>query len=86
MSVFNGFIKGKPKDKDNPDGPCYWNQAGFTLFVSEYEGRTQYSMLDTRTDKRISFFSIERKDSQGTGQAQQQTRPQDATQGDGQPF
>lgn len=86
MPVFNGFCKGKPKDKDNPDGPHYWNQAGFALFVSEYEGKTQYSMLDTRTDKRISFFSIERKDTQGAGQAGQQTRPQEGTQGDGQPF
>ena len=82
MPVFNGFIKGKEK----PNGGNYWNQAGFTLFVSDYEGKTQYSMLDTRTDKRISFFPIERKESRDDGQAGQQTRPQDAAQGDGQPF
>ena len=58
----DGKCRGGPKDKENPNGPAYWNNAGMTLFIGEYEGDPTYTIvLATNPDNPVKFFKREQR-------------------------
>ncbi len=61
-----GMIKGQQKE----DGGYYWNDAGYTLIIDEFNGQPRYSLLDNRTGGYTSFFERRRRDQQGNAQTQ----------------
>ena len=59
------------KKSEGKQGQTYWNNVGFTVWLGDYNGEPQVSLVDERTGQRYPCFPP--KPRQGASPPQQQT-------------
>jgi hypothetical protein len=67
-------LKNKPlkasRKTTGKDGKTYWNQCGLTVWLGDYNGQPQVSLVDERTGERYPCFPPKPRNEQQFNQGQ----------------
>ena len=63
------------KKSEGKQGQTYWNNVGFTVWLGDYNGAPQVSLVDERTGERYPCFPPKPRGGQQPAQAPQYSAP-----------